>query len=133
MYARFLLLLLSISLPVHAAESELGPPLSLRELAACRQALPSSTKKYVETSCHGRDVSSLVGMWRKELDESLGKPSWCNTKETIAIEAKSCIYSTELGYSFYVLPRNSLGGGPELVVALDGKDRVTSAKWVFTQ
>jgi hypothetical protein len=61
-----------------------------------------------------RDVSSLVGTSRADIINALGQPNG-------------------LGYSFYTLCEDCVGGGPELLIQFNSAGVVSSVRWMHTQ
>ena len=110
------------------------PSKALVSFAECRRTLPLKTETYVEAKCAGADPAGLVGSWHKGLVESIGYPSWCLIAGQMETDGKKCFGGVhELGYSYYVMPTNTVGGGPELSITLDKQGQVVQAKWVYSQ
>lgn len=73
------------------------------------------------------DPSRLIGLSRTQISSVLGPPKTCDSM------AGPCEGRDDWFYSFYKLPRNSLGGGPELLLQFGLDDLCTSARWMRTQ
>jgi hypothetical protein len=82
-----------------------------------------------------QNASALVGLSRAEIRDHLGEPHVCDYPKLAPNEmmVAPCEHNGEWFYSFYKLPDNMLGGGPELLLHFGNDDLCTSAKWVFTQ
>lgn len=105
-------LLLSLLLPAAAAWAgdSLQPVVDrgalLRELRACRDAIPKKIEIHYESPCIHKDVSSLSGISRAELVAALGPPNACSSKtHSILAITQACSSSDESpGWSFDVGP-----------------------------
>ncbi|MCX5842251.1 MAG: hypothetical protein NT022_00615 [Deltaproteobacteria bacterium] len=73
-------------------------------------------------------ASSLIGLSRSQISSALGEPNTC-----VSIMAAPCQDKSDLFYSFYKLPKNYRGGGPELLLKFGKNDVCKSATWAFTQ
>lgn len=78
------------------------------------------------------DVAPLAGLVRARLRNALGEPSTCADASGQVLQMAPCRAATDWFYSFYKLPENWVGGGPELLLQFDG-ERCTSAAWRYTQ
>ena len=74
------------------------------------------------------EVGALVVQPRGEIRAGLGEPYVCT-----AGAGAACTRPGDWYYSFYHLPPNAFGGGPELVLEFDATGECSSAKWVHTQ
>ena len=130
------ILLVFVVMVVHGIASggeEVSGEALLHELQRCLKDLPAATKNPVHSECTGRDVSSLGTVSRDTLLAKLGQPTWGLAADTHSyLDLRDCFRSNEWGYSFYRLPPQSLGGGPELVFQFSA-DGTTTAKWLHTQ
>jgi hypothetical protein len=85
------------------------------------------------------DVTSLVGVSRKTLSDALGVPSVdcrqtpVTSPDLSPARIAPCRSENDLAYSFYALPRNWVGGGPELLLEFNARDECVRASWVSTQ
>jgi len=85
------------------------------------------------------NVTVLVGIPRQRLLDVLGPPSF-SCKPAISSRSTKpapppapCRGDDDLAYSFYALPKNWRGGGPELLFEFDGGQSVVRARWFRTQ
>jgi hypothetical protein len=81
-------------------------------------------------------VGALVGVTRTRFLEALGHPAcgrWASEPGTQHYERLPCEEARELEYSFYYLPDNYVGGGPELIVEFDERGVCNSARWMRSQ
>jgi hypothetical protein len=74
------------------------------------------------------DASSLIGLSRSQISSALGAPNTC-----VSIMPAPCQDKSDWFYSFYKLPKNYRGGGPELLLKFGKNDVCKSATWTFTQ
>ena len=83
------------------------------------------------------DVTALVGMSRQRLTDALGPPSFsCKLESRLSnppLRSAPCRADDDFVYSFYALPKNWGGGGPELLLEFDGGQSVVRARWFRTQ
>jgi hypothetical protein len=127
------LVALALAAPAASAPAQLA---LMKKLHECLADVASHTPKIEYVSpCAMQDVTILVGVSRSDLLGSLGPPTFCyGATHQIALWSDPvCRAALELGYSFYRLCRNCIGGGPELVVQLDSAGAVGSLRWVHTQ
>lgn len=110
-----------------------GPKDPLEAFSSCKRSLPAQSKTYVEAKCVGQDPSGLVGRLHKELVEFVGYPDWCLKDGQTETDGMKCFMVTDIAYSYYVVPLNTVGGGPELMITLSKEGRVTGAKWSHSQ
>ena len=106
----------------------------LHELRACRREMESH-KLYYESPCAKMDVSGLVGASRAQIFRALGLPSYCiMAKDPYADWSDAaCCTATGVGYLFYMMGKDVIGGGPQLELQFDAARMVRSAKWIWTQ
>lgn len=88
----------------------------------------------------GGDIAlePLLGITRAELRAALGAPRTCEKNEVTTADGRKlpvapCQTNDDWFYSFYHLPRASVGGGPELLLQFDDRGACVSARWMFTQ
>ena len=85
------------------------------------------------------DISLLPGATRSELLEALGQPDYCIEKEVLGEGGNTRPIvpcrpgNDDLVYSFYRLPANSLGGGPELHLTFGDGGKCNASHWIHTQ
>ena len=106
----------------------------MRELHRCLGDISSDAMRRAST-CVRKNADVLVGVLRTELVAGLGDPRFCITAhdEFLPWRSPDCRGRLGIGYSFYRLCRDCVGGGPELIFAFDSEDRVKSAHWTMTQ
>lgn len=118
----------AIADPLPDLFAELRPHLdSLREIP---QPPDQPVERYPEPL---PDVSSLVGVERSRVKHGLGTPTGCIERGESTSHSAECEIADEWWYSFYRLPSRTLGGGLELVLSFDDKDRCASARWLHSQ
>ncbi len=107
------------------------------------------------------DITLFVGVGRAELLRALGEPAYCIDQQTLDYQGmddpshargsgnlsiESLLHQggsrpyvpcstgySDAVYTFYRLPPNSRGGGPELLLRFNEKGRCNSTRWEFTQ
>jgi hypothetical protein len=106
----------------------------LHELHDCRRAIASHTAGYV-SPCAMREAGLLVGASRSDLLDSLGQPSFCvtTTNQIVPWSSLTCRSDFSFGYTFYLLGKDWIGGGPELWIQFDSAGAASSVRWVRTQ
>ena len=107
---------LSVVLAIPNAVFAVTPAQSalLRALQQCLRDVASHTGLTYASPCAMRDVSTLVGTSRADIINALGEPNG-------------------LGYSFYSLCEDCIGGGPELLIQFNSAGVVNSLRWMHTQ
>ena len=95
-----------------------------------RLDLVAEAKKNGEYIAKGGDldITGLVGLGKGTIRERLGDPEICPEGSW-----SLCEEAGDWFYSFYELPENSLGGGPELLLRFSGGEICTGSRWAFTQ
>lgn len=82
------------------------------------------------------DIEPLVGASREEIVGALSEPHLCyhaKVAKTPHPAVPCSSRGTEMVYRFYRLPPGSRGGGPELHLGFDDRDRCEWASWLHTQ
>jgi hypothetical protein len=108
----------------------------LSELAACLRSLSARVKSTLVSQCAEKDATPLIGIARATLANRLGRADWCEpgpTGQFLPWSDRVCARAPIWGYSFYRLPTDAIGGGPEVRLAFDETQRTASASWVHTQ
>jgi hypothetical protein len=101
----------------------------ISQLRRCFEELSAAVDAPVTSPCGGKDVSILSGIQVDVLVRELGEPIWCSAAGGL----NKCKSSKRWGWSFYRLPKNSVGGGPELVCELDETKKCFAMRWVVTE
>jgi hypothetical protein len=101
----------------------------ISQLRRCLEELPAAGDAGVTSPCGGKDVRILSGIQVDVLVKELGEPTWCAAADGL----NKCKSSKRWGWSFYRLPKNSVGGGPELVCELDETKKCFAMRWVVTE
>jgi hypothetical protein len=100
-----------------------------------RAAAPAA---HVEEATGREPLDALVGLTRAQIQAALGAPHTC--ERDVARDATGqpqpvapCRTHGDWFYSFYHLPENWNGGGPELLLTFDARGACERAAWRFTQ
>ncbi len=110
-------------------------------LRTLRQTLDrvAAGQQVADADLRALDITLFVGAGRAELLRALGEPAHCIDQQTLDYQGSSrpsvpCStgYSDAV-YTFYRLPPNSRGGGPELRLRFNETGRCNSTLWEFTQ
>ena len=107
---------------------------SLHELNQCRKALtPSDTK--IVSPCANRNMNNIVGVSKSELLKALGNPDFCLTSnnQVHPWQEKVCSTALNIGYMFYRLPEDMIGGGPQLVFTIGSEKQGVAVAWKRSQ
>jgi len=129
--AVIVLLVASCSRPSELEPRQRGTLLD--ELRQCREELRLVASTPVESACANRSVYPLNGLTRSEVAAALGDADWwVGTDGLITLDTQLYRESRTWGYSFYRLPEDSLGGGPELTFEFDGHARA-KVSWLWSQ
>ena len=106
----------------------------LQSLRACRDAIPKHVDQPFESTCRTFDVSTLTGISRADLVVALGPPSFCvGLTEGGFPRGQDCPPHWNPEWSFYRLPANLLGGGPELFCETTEDQHCGRVMWVRSQ
>ena len=104
---------------------------TLDRVAAGQQAADADLRAF--------DITLFIGAGRAELLRALGEPAHCIDQQTLDYQGSSRPYVpcstgySDAVYTFYRLPPNSRGGGPELHLRFNETGRCNSTRWEFTQ
>lgn len=91
----------------------------LQELHACLNEVYAMDSRLFVSPCSKKDTVVLTGISRADLFKALGEPTW-GLEAPPTIESILSTHPTLWpAWSFYRLPKDTLGGGPELVCELD--------------
>jgi len=101
----------------------------LSELHHCLDALPPVVDTAIMSPCGGKAIAPLAGITVDVLVKELGKPTWCAAVDGL----NRCDASKRWGWSFYRLPKNTTGGGHELVCELDESRACSVVRWIVTE
>src|SRR5262245_531073 len=113
-------------------ETSQGRAVILAELRKCRDALPVESNTPFSSPCANRDVSALDGVSKAEIESALGRPDLVASSGSVTSAQGAYERAATWSYSFYRLPVDYLGGGPELLFEFNSND-VARAKWVHTE
>ena len=106
----------------------------LQGFRVCLDEVAAHTKS--PSPCAMRDPTSLIGVSRTDLLNTLGQPTFCIPKPGAYLPwrfAECRGAQVDIGYSFYRLPENWVGGGPELMFFFDSNGAVQVARWMYSQ
>lgn len=133
----------STSAPSATAPNATAPKvLASAELARLRAALDrarsAAPAENVRSATGTEPLGALVGLTQQAIRANLGEPHTCERNDVRDANGKArpvapCQSNDDWFYSFYHLPENTLGGGPELLLTFDSARVCRSAVWLFTQ
>jgi len=87
-----------------------------------------------ESPCVSDDRTVLLGLSRDDVHALFGKADVCkDTDDDTAWSTKPCWKADQWWYSFYTLPEEVIGGGPELVFDFSRDERVVNVRRFNTQ
>jgi hypothetical protein len=131
-----LLLIVTASFAADNQKTLTARKLLMTQLRRCLEEIPAVVDSPVTSPCGGRKVDILSGMQIDVLVNELGDPTWCRSASGLNyLHGSECKPSKQRqwAWSFYRLPENTVGGGPELICDLDSAGHCATVKWILTQ
>jgi hypothetical protein len=105
-----------------------SPQQVLRLLGTDLTAIRASKSPQRVTLQQLPDVRPLVGVSRQAVLSQLGEPDSC-----VGGSEAECLQSPAWNYTFYHLPPDQHGGGPELMLLFNQHSGVRDAQWGYAR
>jgi hypothetical protein len=102
----------------------------LQKLRQCLNEIPQTSPQGFFSPCAKLDLTPLNGIARTDLLGVLGPPTLCTLVNVP--KGPDCLSQTNQ-WSFYSLPPNINGGGPELTCEVDQMKRCAVVRWIRSE
>jgi hypothetical protein len=102
----------------------------LQKLSQCLNEIPRTSPQALFSPCAKLDLTPLNGIARANLLGVLGPPTLCTL---VNVPKGPDCPSQNNQWSFYSLPPNTQGGGPELTCEVDKMKRCAVVRWIYSE